>query len=874
MKRVFFLINCILLLNLLGTAQRLPELAVPENYKLTFAPDFTKDNFAGDATISIRVLKPTSEIVLNAAQLEFQSATVTSGGNTQTATVTMDAVKEFATLKFANAIQPGPASIHIVYTGLLNGDLRGFYLGKEQNGKKYAVTQFESTDARRAFPSFDEPAYKATADITVVTEKDKVAISNQKVISDTPGPGADKHTVKFATTAKMSSYLYAVAVGDFEYIEGSADGIPIRVYTFPGRKQQGQFALEVAENCLKYYDHYFGVKYAFTKLDLIGLPDFAAGAMENAGAITFREVALLIDEKNASTEQKKHVATTITHEIAHQWFGDLVTMQWWDDIWLNEGFATWMETKPVAAWKPEWDMNLDDVLDTSNTMTVDSLATTRPIHQAAETPEEIQELFDGIAYGKAAAVLRMLEAYLGPETFRKGVVSYIKQHAYGNSTAEDFWSALATASNKPVDQIMPTFVKQAGLPMISVKSACEGNQTKVMLAQQRYFFDRSRMDAGSDELWQVPVCLKSKEGDKQECELLTKKEDTFTLPGCSSPAWVLGNAGATGYYRSHYDSETVRNLSGVAQTALSPAERIRLISDEWATVRVNLGSISDFMVLMGSLKSEHNGVVMEQGAAQVQFIADALVTDTDRPEFQQWVRDTFNPLAKELGWQPVPGDSEDHKTLRAIVYDVLGNAGRDPDVLAEAGKLARASLQRPDVVDASMAGTVFHLAALNGDAAFYDAILAAMPKAHSPEEFYRLGGTLTDFTDPALIDRTLKASLTPAIRTQDAPYVIAATLRNPAARTIAWSFVREHWTEIDKMMIGFSAGTVIGATGSFCDAEQEAQVKDFFAAHPVPSAERTLKQAQERISYCVQMKTQQSPQIASWLGQHGPAAGN
>ena len=874
MKRVFLLITSLLVLCAMGAAQRLPDLAVPENYNLTFAPDFTKDNFAGDVTISIRVLKPTDEIVLNAAQLEFQSATVTSGVSTQTASVNMDTVKEFATLKFANAIQPGPAMVHVVYTGLLNGDLRGFYLGKEQNGKKYAVTQFESTDARRAFPSFDEPAYKATADITVVTDKDKVAISNQRMISDTPGPGAGKHTVKFATTAKMSSYLYAVAVGDFEYIEGSADGIPIRVYTFPGRKQQGQFALEVAENCLKYYDHYFGVKYPFTKLDLIGLPDFAAGAMENAGAITFREVALLIDEKNASTEQKKRVATTVTHEIAHQWFGDLVTMQWWDDIWLNEGFATWMETKPVAAWKPEWDMNLDDVLDTGNTMTVDSLATTRPIHQAAETPEEIQELFDGIAYGKAASVLRMLEAYLGPETFRKGVASYIKQHAYGNSTAEDFWSALAAASDKPVDQIMPTFVKQAGLPMISVTSACEGNQTKVTLAQQRYFFDRSRMDAGNDELWQVPVCLKSEDGDRQECELLTKKEDGFTLPGCSSSSWVLGNAGATGYYRSHYDSEEVRALSGVAQTALTPAERIRLISDEWATVRVNLGSISDFMVLMGSLKSEHNGVVMQQGAAQVQFIADALVTDADRPSFQQWVQDTFNPLAKELGWQPGPGDSEDRKTLRAVVYNVLGNAGRDPDVLAEAGKRARIALKNPEAVDASMANTVFHLAALNGDEAFYDAILAAMPKAHSPEEFYRLGGTLTDFTDPALINRTLKASLTPAIRTQDAPYVIAAALRNPAARIVTWSFVREHWTEIDKMMIGFSAGTVIGATGSFCDAEMGAQVKDFFASHPVPSAERTLKQSEERIGYCTEMKAQQAPQIATWLGQHGQAAGN
>jgi len=875
MKRIFFLAAFFLVLGSFASAQRLPELAVPENYNLTFAPDFAKDNFSGDETISIRVLKPTSEIVLNAAEIEVHSVSITSGGVTQSATVTTDKVKEFATLTVANAIQPGPATVHILYTGILNADLRGFYLGKEENGKKYAVTQFESTDARRAFPSFDEPAYKATADITVITDKDKVVISNREVVSDKPGPGPDKHTVKFATTVKMSSYLYAIAVGDFEYIEGSADGIPIRVYTFPGRKQQGAFALETAEQSIKYYDHYFGVKYAFSKLDLIGLPDFAAGAMENAGAITFREAALLIDDKHASTDQRKNVAVTVTHEIAHQWFGDLVTMKWWDDIWLNEGFATWMESKPVEAWKPEWNLDLDDTLGDNNTMNVDSLVNTRPIRQAAETPQQIQELFDGIAYGKAAAVLRMLEAYLGPENFRKGVVSYIKQHAYGNSTASDFWSALAASSGKPVDQIMPTFVEQAGLPMISVKSQCSGNSTKVTLAQQRYFYDRSLLNANNAELWKVPVCMKAdaaQGGQQQEkCELLTKKEDEFTFVGCSS--WVLANAGATGYYRSHYDSSAVLAMSSAMQAQLTPAERIRLISDEWASVRVDRAPMGDFFALADGLRTEHNGAVMAQGAGQIQYIGDTLVTDADRDSYQRWVRGLFGPLAQELGWQPAPGDSEDRKELRSVVFDTLGYSGRDRDVLEKASKLARAALKNPDAVDPSMADTVFRLAALTGDAAFYDDIVAAMPKAKSPEEFYRLGGSLTGFTDPKLIDRTLQASLTPVVRTQDAPFIIAAELRNPAGRQLAWDFVRAHWAEIDKMMIGFSAGTVVGATGAFCDATQRDQVKSFFAEHSVPSAERTLKQSLERMNYCADMKAQQSSQIASWLERHGASAG-
>lgn len=395
-----------------SSAQRLPELAVPVNYKLTFTPDLEKATFEGDETISIQVLKSTFEITLNAVDIDFHQVTVVSAGTTQKARVVPEIDKEMVVLTVERPLAPGAATIHITYSGTLNDQMRGLYLGKDDQGRKYAATQFESTDARRAFPSFDEPAYKATFDITAIADKGQVAISNQKVLSDTPGP-ADKHTVRFATTAKMSSYLAALVVGNFEYIEGQADGIPIRVYSTPGKKEMGKFALEAAEHILSYYDKYFSVKYPYGKLDLIGIPDFSAGAMENTGCITFREVILLIDETKGSIELKKEIASVIAHEMAHQWFGDLVTMQWWDDIWLNEGFATWMESKPVEAWKPEWNIDLDDVIDEGQTLNTDSLDNTRPIHQAAETPAQITELFDGIAYGKAGAVLRMLEAYLG-----------------------------------------------------------------------------------------------------------------------------------------------------------------------------------------------------------------------------------------------------------------------------------------------------------------------------------------------------------------------------------------------------------------------------------------------------------------------------
>ena len=421
MKRLLWLCGTVLTFACFASAQRLPEIATPESYKLTFTPDFDKDKFAGEETIQLHVLKPTSEVVLDSADIEFQEVTIASNGSTQAAKLTPDKEKEIVTLAVDKPLAPGPATIHVKYTGILNDQLRGFYLGKDEQGRKYAVTQFEATDARRAFPSFDEPAYKATFDVTVVTGKDLAVISNSNQTSDLPGPGPDQHTVRFATTPKMSSYLLAIAVGNFEYVEGSADSIPIRVWSTPGKKELGRFALQAAEQVMQYYNRYFSIKYPYGKLDMIGLPDFSAGAMENTGFITYREILLLLDDEHASVNAKKNVAVVIAHEMAHQWFGDLVTMQWWDDIWLNEGFATWMESKPIQVWKPEWHLDLDDVQDTNQSLNADSLANTRPIHQAANTPAEIVELFDGIAYGKAAAVLRMLESYLGPETFRAGV---------------------------------------------------------------------------------------------------------------------------------------------------------------------------------------------------------------------------------------------------------------------------------------------------------------------------------------------------------------------------------------------------------------------------------------------------------------------
>ncbi|HEY4904624.1 MAG TPA: M1 family metallopeptidase [Candidatus Sulfotelmatobacter sp.] len=869
MKRILAVITFVVAALSFAAAQRLPETATPENYKLTFTPDLEKATFEGEETIAIKVLKATSEITLNAADIDFHDVSITSGGATQKAKVTPEKDKEMVVLSVDKPLAAGPASIHITYSGILNSEMRGFYLGKDDQGRKYAATQFEATDARRAYPSFDEPDYKATFDITAVADKDMVAISNSKETSDTPN--GDKHTVRFAPTPRMSSYLAALVIGKFEYIEGSADGIPIRVWGTPGKKEMGKFALESAEHILSYYDKYFGIKYPYGKLDLIGLPDFSAGAMENTGCITFREVILLIDEQHGSVGLKKTIASVIAHEMAHQWFGDLVTMKWWDDIWLNEGFATWMSSKPVEAWKPEWHFELDDVSDASGTMNVDSLANTRPIHQAAETPAQIQELFDGIAYGKAAAVLHMLEAYLGEDTFRAGVNAYLKQHQYGNATADDFWDAQAKTSKKPVDQIMPTFVKQAGVPIINLKSQCAGNSTSVTLDQQRYFSDRTKFEAPNDQLWQIPICLKGSGEGSKKCELLTKKEQTFTIPGCST--WALGNAGATGYYRVGYQPDAVRALAADAENKLTPGERIALQSDVWASVRIGREPVGDYLALAQGLQADRTRAVLNDLIARLDYIGTYLVNDSDRDTYRAWLRGYLAPFKNEMGWETKPGDSDEMKEMRSGLLNALGNDARDPEALAAARQIADKALDDPASVDRQLAGSAFRVAALNGDAAFYDRLAAGLKNPKSPEEYYMRLFTLAEFSDSKLLQRTLDYAISPDVRSQDALGLITSVLGNPAGEKVAWDFIQSHWDAVQKAGGPFASAQVVGATSVFCSSNMRDQVTDFFAAHKVEAAERTYKQSIERINNCVDLKTQQEPQLASWLGQHGTAGG-
>ena len=848
-----------------AAAQRLPTTVAPEHYVLTFTVDLAHATFEGAESIRVQVAEPTTRIVLHAVEIQFHDVTIGAGAAAQKATVSLNADDQTATLTVPKAIAKGAADVRIAYTGMLNDKLRGFYLSKTKV-RSYAVTQFESTDARRAFPCFDEPAFKATFALTLVINRGDMAISNGKVLSDTPGPGATRHTVKFAESPKMSSYLVAMAVGDFQCVEGGQDGIPIRICATPENKALLSVALESAQQVLKFYDSYFAIKYPFTKLDVVAVPDFAAGAMENTAAIFYRETDLLADPKHASVGTRKNIASILAHEMAHQWFGDLVTMAWWDDIWLNEGFATWMANHPLAAWRPDWNVAVDDALENQTALSLDSLTSTRPIHARVDTPAQIEEAFDAIAYQKGAAVLRMMESYVGADAFKKGVNAYLQAHAYGNATASDFWSAIAASTGKPVDLVMPTFVNQPGAPLIGVSGlTCDAQQTetRATIAQSRFVLDPAQPTR--NQLWEVPVCFTVRPGSPAGCLLLKQAAEAPPVAHPCVP-WVFANAGAHGYYRTEYPPDMLRAMAPHVEDALSAPERVSLVGDEWALMRAHHHSIADYLTLASGFGREQTSGVLAMVTQRLDYAREYLTTESSRPRFEAFTRTLVRPLFEQLGFAPKAADTDEQRQLRAVVIETLGTSGEDADVIARSRAALDRALGGGAPLDATLAGPIVAVASEHGDATLYAALKAASDRATAPDEHYRYLYALTNFRDPALVDRGLEYALSPELRRQDAAIYMGQFFGNSAARTRAWSFVNAHWAELEpKLAIAGSDTNFVGSLSAFCNAGARDDIRKFFAAHPLPGTARTLDQTIERINNCIDLRERQTDTLAKWV---------
>jgi aminopeptidase N/puromycin-sensitive aminopeptidase len=838
-----------------ASAQRLSQAVRPEHYTLTLTPDLKAATFTGTETIDVNLTEPTDRITLNAVELDLKSVTVTAGGKEQTAVISLDKDKEQATFTFPEKLPAGKASLAIAYTGILNNQLRGFYLSKTAK-RNYAVSQFESTDARRAFPSFDEPAFKATYDITLVVDAGDTAISNSPIESDTPGPVEGKHTLKFAATPKMSTYLVAFLVGDFQCTTGSSDGVAIRSCATPDKVALTPYALDVAEHVLHYYNSYFGIPYPLKKLDLIALPDFEAGAMENFGAITYRETYMLIDPKIASVDAQKEVALVVAHEMAHQWFGDLVTMQWWDNIWLNEGFATWMENKAVAHMHPEWNIDQTVVSSEDESLNLDAQPTTRAIRAHADTREEIEQMFDGISYGKAGAVLAMIENYLGEETFRLGVHNYLAAHEYANATAEDFWGAQTVTSHKPVDKIMESLVAQPGEPLITFGIPANG---KVAVAQKRFFFSTSIVPDPAQK-WTLPVCFKTTSG--QDCQVLTPAETELKAPAGSA----FANAGGLGYYRSAYPVSVYATLVAQVESTLTPSERISLIGDQWAQVRANTATIGDYLDLAAAVKADPGAGVVDEAISGITTAHTRIAASAEeRAQLSAWIRSTYAPVYAKLG-PPAESDSANTRELRAELFGLLGQRGKDPAVLAQAREITARFLADPGSVDATLGQTALSVAARHGDAALFDQLQNVYETSTNPEFQEGALRLLAQFADPALAQRSLDYALSGKVRNQDSIIQFGIALQVEETRDQAWKYIQDNWEKVQTQLTPEMGGYLVRSAGSFCSVDARASVEKFFVAHKVPSADQAFKHALESIDGCIELRKLQEPKLKQWLG--------
>ncbi|HZN13428.1 MAG TPA: M1 family metallopeptidase [Acidimicrobiales bacterium] len=835
-------------------SHRLPRSAEPQRYDLTLTPNLGDATFTGEVHVRLVVHEAVDEIVLNAAELEILTAELVSDDGTMLeGTATHDEELQQARVALSGTASPGHWNLNLTFTGILNDKLRGFYRSTytDDDGTEHviATTQFESTDARRAFPCWDEPDFKAVFAVRLIVDTDLTAISNGATVEDVD-LGNGKRQVTFAETIRMSTYLVAFVVGPFELTPPvDVDGVPLRVAAVRGKAHLSAWALETGAHSLRFFRDYFGLPYPGDKLDLIAIPDFAFGAMENLGAVTFRETALLADPDLASRADLEMIADVVAHEIAHMWFGDLVTMKWWNGIWLNEAFATFMELLCVDAFRPDWERWVTFGISRSGAMTVDGLRSTRPIEIAVELPEEAEAMFDVLTYQKGAAVLRMLEQYLGAEPFRQGIVHYLTKHSYGNAETTDLWDALEESTGEPVRGLMDTWIFQGGYPIVTVDAAPDSTSLTLHQRQFRYVDDG---DAAAR--WQVPVLVRA--GDARQRALVADAEGTIDLGAKTDGAVV--NDGGWGFYRVQYP---VEQLPALVRGGLSRLERFNLASDVWASVLAGRAPLTDFVELVGLLKDDDDPNVWSALLGPLALL-DRVVPDDGRDAVRRFVRDVARPVFDRLGWEPAAGEAERTARLRATIVAALGVTGADPDVQREAAARHARYVDDRTSLDPDLVAPVISVVAQGGGEAEYTTFLSGYRAPATPQEQIRYLYALAEFPSRALVQRTLDLAVT-EVRTQNAPFVINVALGNRLAADLVWDFVTSRWSELEERFPHKMMDRMV-SSAMFLTKQAE-QVHAFFAEHPIPTGQKQLDQTLERLDIHAAFETREADRIAEAL---------
>ena len=811
----------------------------PINYNLTFEPDLKKFTFNGIESITADCKKLTNSITMHCAELKIISCQVTSKGNIIKSSPKINEKKEELEIKLFEKVK-GEITIDLKFQGILNDRLLGFYRSQyTQNGKtKYlATTQFEAADARRAFPCWDEPEAKATFDISIIADNKFTAISNMPIKSKKKT--GSKTIYNFSKTPVVSTYLIYLGVGEFEYLTGKVGKIQIRVITTRGNKSKGQFSLDLGKKLLVSYEKYFGIKYPLPKLDLIAVPDFAAGAMENWGAITFRETILLYDPKTSSTRTKQFIAEVISHEIAHMWFGNLVTMKWWNDLWLNESFATFMATKFVDKFYPEWNLWDQFIEDAMNgAMGLDALKTTHPIDVKVNSPAEIREIFDVISYDKGGCVLRMLENYVGETNFRAGLKKYLSSFKYANAQGQDLWDAIGKASKMPVSDMVNSWLKQPGFPQVEITQ----NNNSLLLKQSRFLMESTPKTQKG--LWNIPITYGL--GKEAKTILLTKKSTTVKSP--SGPGFVA-NLGRTGFYRVKYDDGILLDLKMlVDQKQIPHVDRWAIQNDLFALCVAGKEDIRNYLDFSDAYFDEDSYLPQTNVANNLNFLSLLTFFEDFSDEIHEYTINYFRKILSNLGWEKQKSDRHTDAFLRGFSIFALGKLG-DELILEKANLKFKAFLKNPSTLHPDIREPVFSLVAWTGNSKTHSQFVTLYKNAKTMEEKLRFLGALCYFRDEKLLLKTLQFSQTSEVRSQNMQLPIMRIAANPYGKKILWPWLKKNWVKMGKK-VGYGNplfNRIVASIALIADDSMESEIKSFFKKNPTPGTERTQSQTLEKI---------------------------
>jgi len=836
----------------LSSDHRLPRTVVPNHYALTLSPELDKATFGGLAIIDVEITGATEEIVLNAAQLTITDATLRNDSGARIAAdATTDETSERATLTLSDQAEPGAWRLEISFEGVLNDDLRGFYRSVYTDGdgneKTIATTQFEATDARRAFPCWDEPDFKATYGVTLVVDESLTAISNAPEVAR-ESAGSGKVAITFKDTMKMSTYLVAFIVGELEVTDPiDVDGIPLRIAHVPGKGHLTDYALEAGAFALRFYADYYDIPYPGDKMDMIAIPDFAWGAMENLGAVTYRETALLLDRERATQAELMRIAEVIAHEIAHMWFGDLVTMRWWNGIWLNEAFATFASMKCVDAFRPDWETWLTFAADRTDSMDTDATESTRPIEFPVESPEEASEMFDNLTYLKGSSVLRMLEQYLGENTFRKGVSTYLKDHAHANTETADLWAALDAASGVPVGEMMDTWIFQGGFPRLAVA----GSPGSYTLTQEQFRFDEP-----GDHRWQVPVILRSDTGEQRV--LVSEESVTF-----DAGDGLVVNAGGNGFYRVQYSPE-LRNSVRDRLDTLEAAERYNLVSDLWADVLKGGSEARDFLALVGRLGDEREVDVWEGALAGLGEL-DRVVSSDIRPDLQQFSSNLVSGKADEMGWGPAAGEDDRTRRLRGLLIRARGNLANDRPTQEAARLMLNEVTENPDGVDSEVADAALFVTAANGDIDDFDRFIDISNTSQNPQEIVKNLRAAATVPGRDAAKRLFDLVLDGDVRSQDAFWVLAVMLGDRENGPYVWELMKEQWDEMMEALPPTTGRRILDRIPFRSEPDVAADIEAWLTDHHIQGADMYGPQQIELMKVRVGLRQREQDRLGDAL---------